>query len=122
MLTEILTAFVLFIHKDASLTLSQTSLGFYVSAGTSRLKTPWEKEKLLVTKFYPFRELSAVFIKFEIVVLKSQEYVVWEMVNAEYSLKIRHNTCKKETYSYLSAARLDRTSTCISEYQTTPQT
>ena len=43
---------------------------------TSLLKTPWEKEKLLVTSnfsfshsvFYPFRELSATFIKLEIVV------------------------------------------------------
>ena len=38
----------------------------------------WEKEKLLVTSnfsftysvFYPFRELSAIFIKFKIVVCK----------------------------------------------------
>ena len=43
---------------------------------TSLLKTLWEKEKLLVTSnfsfshsvFYPFRELSAIFIQFEIVV------------------------------------------------------
>ena len=46
--------------------------------GTSLLKTLWEKEKLLVTSnfsfshsvFYPFGELSAIFIKFEIVVCK----------------------------------------------------
>ena len=45
---------------------------------TSLLKTPWEKEKLLVTSnssfshsvFYPFGELSAILIKFEIVVCK----------------------------------------------------
>ena len=45
---------------------------------TSPLKTPWEKEKLLVTSnfsfshrvFYLFGELSAIFIKFEIVVCK----------------------------------------------------
>ena len=45
---------------------------------TSPLKTPWEKEKLLVTSnfsfshsvFYPFRELSTIFIKFRIVVCK----------------------------------------------------
>ena len=43
---------------------------------TSLLKTPWEKEKLLVTSnfsfshsvFYPFEEVSAIFIKSEIVV------------------------------------------------------
>ena len=42
------------------------------------LKKLWEKEKLLVTSnfsfsnsvFYPFGELSAIFIKFEIVVCK----------------------------------------------------
>ena len=46
--------------------------------GTSLLKTLWEKEKLLVTSnfsfshsvFYPFGELSAILIKFEIVVRK----------------------------------------------------
>ena len=45
---------------------------------TSLLKTLWENEKLLVTSvfsfshsvFYPFGELSAIFIKFEIVVCK----------------------------------------------------
>ena len=42
------------------------------------LKTPWEKEKLLITSnfsfshsvFYPFGKLYAIFIKFEIVVCK----------------------------------------------------
>ena len=38
----------------------------------SRLKTIWEKEKLLV--FYPFGELSAIFIEFEIVVCKLFEF------------------------------------------------
>ena len=45
---------------------------------TSLLKTLWENEKLLVMSnfsftnsvFYPFRELSDVFIKFKIVVCK----------------------------------------------------
>ena len=45
---------------------------------TSLLKTLWEKEKLLVTSnfsfshsvFYPSKELSAIFIKFEIIVCK----------------------------------------------------
>ena len=45
---------------------------------TSLLKTQWEKEKLLVTSnfsfshsvFYPFRQLSSIFVKFEIVVCK----------------------------------------------------
>ena len=45
---------------------------------TSLLKTLWEKKKLLVTSnfsfshsvFYPFGKLSAIFIKFEIVVCK----------------------------------------------------
>ena len=45
---------------------------------TSLLKTLWEKEKSLVTSnfsfshsvFYPFRELSAIFTKFKIVLCK----------------------------------------------------
>ena len=45
---------------------------------TSLWKTLWEKEKLLVTSnfsfshsvFYPFRELSAIFVAFEIVICK----------------------------------------------------
>ena len=45
---------------------------------TSLLKTLWEKEKMLVTSnfsfsnsvFYPFRELSTIFIKFKIVICK----------------------------------------------------
>ena len=49
---------------------------------TSLLKTLWEKEKLLVTSnfsfshsvFYPFRELSAIFIKFELVVCKLTQF------------------------------------------------
>ena len=60
------------------LTLFQTNPGFLRVCSTSLLKTQWEKEKLLVTSnfsfshsvFYPFRELSAIFIKFEIVVCK----------------------------------------------------
>ena len=63
---------------------------------TSLLKTLWEKEKLLVTSnfsfshsvFYPFEELSSIFIKFEIVVCTlfefgSLKFVVWERVNFE---------------------------------------
>ena len=49
---------------------------------TSLLKTLWEKEKLLVTSnfsfshsvFYPFKELSAIFVKFKIVVCKVFEF------------------------------------------------
>ena len=58
------------------------------------LKTLWEKEKLLVTSnfsfshsvFYPFGELSAIFIKIKIVVCKLFQlgrvlnFVVWERV------------------------------------------
>ena len=58
---------------DFVLTLSQTSLSFYVSA-VCPLKTPWEKEKLLGTSnfsfshsvFYPFWYFSATFIKFKL--------------------------------------------------------
>ena len=60
------------------LILSQTSLGFLPVCGTSLLKTLWEKEKLLVISnfsfyhsvFYPFGELSTIFIKFGIVACK----------------------------------------------------
>ena len=68
---------VLFFRPFPILTVSQTSLGFYVCS-TSLLKTPWEKEKLLVTSnfsifhsvFNPFEELSAKYVKFETVVCK----------------------------------------------------
>ena len=61
-----------------SITISQTSPVFFCVCSTSRFKTLWKKEKLLVTSnfsfshsvFYPFRDLSAIFIKFEIVVCK----------------------------------------------------
>ena len=51
---------------------------FSLVCSTSHWKTQWEKEKLLVTSnfsfshsvFYPFRELSANFIKLKIVVCK----------------------------------------------------
>ena len=53
---------------------------FLPVCSTSLLKTLREKEKLLVSSnfsfshsvFYPFRELSAIFIKFKIVVCKSE--------------------------------------------------
>ena len=55
---------------------------FIPVCNTSRLKTLWEKEKLLVKSnfsfspsvFYPFWELSAIFIKFEIVVCKLSQF------------------------------------------------
>ena len=57
---------------------SQTSPGFYVSAVQVFGKNCGEKEKLLLMSnfsfshsvFHPFRELSAIFIKSEIVVCK----------------------------------------------------
>ena len=60
--------------EKGSLTLSQTSPGFLCICSSSLLKTPWEKEKLLAMSnfsfshsiFYPFGELCAIFIKFEI--------------------------------------------------------
>ena len=75
------------------LTLSQTSPGFYVSAAQGFWKH-WDKKKLLVTSnflfspsvFYPFRELSPIFIKFEIVICKLFQFgkvlkfVIWERV------------------------------------------
>ena len=60
------------------LSLSQSSPGFYVSEVQACRKHRGEKEKLLVTSnfsffhsvFYPSGALSAIFIKFEIVVCK----------------------------------------------------
>ena len=37
---------------------------------TSLLKTLWEKQRLLITSNFSFGELSAIFIKFEIVICK----------------------------------------------------
>ena len=55
-------------------------------SSTSLLKTLWEKEKLLVTSnfffshsvFYPFEELSAIFIKFRIVICKPFQFGIVE--------------------------------------------
>ena len=60
------------------LTLSQTSPGFYLSAAQAFRKHCGKKEKSLITSnfsfspsvFYPFGELSVIFIRFVIVVCK----------------------------------------------------
>ena len=61
---------------------------FLQVCSTSLLKTQWEKEKLLITSnfsfshsvFYPFGELSGIFIKFEIVVWKLFQFgSVWNL-------------------------------------------
>ena len=67
-----------FLSSGNGFTLFQTSPGFLGVCSTNFLKTPWEKEKLLIMSnfsfshgvFYPFAELSAIFIKFGIVVCK----------------------------------------------------
>ena len=64
--------------NDLCLTLSKTS----PSRSRSLLKTPLEKEKLLIKSnfsffqsiFYQLEELSAIFVKFEIVVCKIFEF------------------------------------------------
>ena len=87
-------------------------LWFLCVCSTSLLKTLWEKEKLLVTSnfsfshhvFYPFRELSAIFIEFEIVVCslfqfgrvrnlsfgKGLSYTSWQYIMITKSMKILH--------------------------------
>ena len=63
---------------DDILTLSPNEPWFLRVYGTSLLKTLWEKTKLLLMSnfffshsvFYPFIEISAILIKFEIVVCK----------------------------------------------------
>ena len=68
---------------------------------TSLLKTQWEKEKLLIMSnfsfplhvFYPFRKLSAIFIKFKncrlqtLSIRKSLKLVIWERVDKKSHLK-----------------------------------
>ena len=63
--------------------------------GTSLLKTHWQKEKFLVTNnfsfshsvFHPFEELSAIYLRFQIVICKLfrfgrvKKFAVWERVN-----------------------------------------
>ena len=68
-------------RKNICLTLSQTSPGFQVS-GIQVFWRHWEKEKLLVKSnfsfshsvFHPFGKLSAIFIKFRIVVCKLLQF------------------------------------------------
>ena len=60
--------------SETLLTLSQTSPGFYMSAVYKSFENTGGKGELLATSnfsfshsvFYPFGELSAIFIKFEI--------------------------------------------------------
>ena len=68
-----------FTTEPPFLTLSQTCKTWFLHVySTSLLKTLWEKEKMPVTStlsfshsvFYPFRELSAIFIKYKIVICK----------------------------------------------------
>ena len=73
---------------------------FLCVCSTSLLKTLWKKEKLLVTSnfsfshsvLYLFRELSAIFNKFEIVVCKlfefekSPKFFVWEKVKKQQNV------------------------------------
>ena len=62
--------------------LFQNKPWFLRVCSTRLLKTLWEKEKLLITSnfsfshslFYPFGKLSAIFIKFEIVVCKHFQF------------------------------------------------
>ena len=70
--------FLLFPQCFHNLSVVDALTLFLRVCSTSLLKALWEKEKLLVTSsfsfscnvFYPFEELSAIFIKFEIVVCK----------------------------------------------------
>ena len=72
----------------STLTLSQTSPGFYVSAVHVFWKHYGKRKKLLITSnfsffpsvFYPFEEFSAIFNKFEIVVCKLFQFeTVWNL-------------------------------------------
>ena len=73
----------------------------------SLLKTLWEKEKLLVTSnfslsqsvFYPFRELSAIFIQFEIV---CKLFQIGRVQNLSFGKGL---TCLFNTHLHLSKFR-----------------
>ena len=95
------SCFMFYDDHKRKLYLSQKGPGFYVSPGQVFLKTLWKKEKLLVTNnfsfshsvFYPFGELPAILIKFEIVVCKlfsvwkNLKFVVWERVGEKKHMK-----------------------------------
>ena len=81
---------------------------------TSLLKTLWEKEKLLVTSnfsfshsvFYPFEELSTIFIKFEIVVCKFFQFgSVW---NLSFGKGVKRLFLKNGSTFLIKQARLHR--------------
>ena len=95
-------------HVKISLTLSQTSSGFYVSAVQVFWKHCGTKEKLLIMSnfsfshsvFYLFRELFAVSIKFKIVncklwVLKSLKFVVLERVKGLFGKGLKQYSYHK---------------------------
>ena len=90
---RLLTLFLLFpqcfltIQTTPSVNPFQNKPWFLHASSTSLLKTLWEKEKLLVTSnlsfsrcFLPFGELSAIYIKFKIVVCKLFQFFIWERV------------------------------------------
>ena len=82
---------------NSYLTLSQTSPRFYTSAMQLFFKTLWEKEKLLVTSnfsfshnvFYPFGELSTIFIKPETVICKFFQF--GSIQNLSFGKGLTHN-------------------------------
>ena len=77
-LQRILSPHCVICQSEWTLNPFQNKPWFLRVCSTRLLKTLWEKEKLLVTSnfffshsvFYPSRELSAIFTKFEIVVCK----------------------------------------------------
>ena len=74
------------------------------------LKTLWEKKKLLVTSnfffsrgvFYPFRELSVIFIKFKIVVCKLFQFGRGQNLSFEKGLNIFSSQTTKPVWTKLS--------------------
>ena len=70
--------FILFVYMSHCFNPFPNKPWFSHVCSTSLLKTLWEKEKLHIMSnfsfshsvFYPFQELSAIFVKFEIVVCK----------------------------------------------------
>ena len=87
----------------------------------SLLKTLWEKEKLLATTnfpfshnvFYPFGELSTIFVKFEIIVCKffqfgkSLKFVLWERIKGLFHIILECDILDpRSDWNQLSAVEL----------------
>ena len=83
-------------NKHSYVNLFANKPWFLLVGIISFMKTLWETQKLLITSnfsfslsvFYPFGELSSIFIKFEIVVCKLFQFVQFQ--NFSFGKDLRH--------------------------------